>query len=226
MGVRKMKISDETISGILATRSLRRSHTRSMQTRPASIFAAQCIHAAARTSARQALQSAAVRTTLFRHHPRQATLPTTDFSAQRAFSQTPTRQKLASAQTVYSTGGSCPGCGTPIPPAVTPVCPNCANLLPPPPPATTYYDLFEIAPPSFAIDAAQLKRAFLTLQQKVHPDMYSGRGESEDWAKAWSGRVNDAYKALTNERERAEYLVSSLPALGPEQAASRTEWSH
>lgn len=184
------------------------------------------MHAAARTSARQALQSAAVRTTLCRHHPRQATSPTTDFSAQRAFSQTRARQKLASAQTVYSTGGSCPGCGTPIPPAVTPVCPNCANLLPPPPPATTYYDLFGITPPSFAIDAAQLKRAFLTLQQKVHPDMYSGRGESEDWAKAWSGRVNDAYKALMNERERAEYLVSSLLALGPEQAASRTEWSH
>ncbi|TKA55133.1 hypothetical protein B0A53_02103 [Rhodotorula sp. CCFEE 5036] len=99
-------------------------------------------------------------------------------------------------------------CGQPIPAALTPVCPQCSALLPPPPPATTYYDLFGIAPPSFDIDAAKLKRAFLTLQQKVHPDMFSGRGESEDWAKAWSGRVNDAYKALLSERERAEYLLS------------------
>ncbi|GAA5965114.1 hypothetical protein JCM8115_006667 [Rhodotorula mucilaginosa] len=134
--------------------------------------------------------------------------PPLPLSPLRAFSATAAGQRTAASQSVYTTGASCPGCGQPIPAALTPVCPQCSALLPPPPPATTYYDLFGIAPPSFDIDAAKLKRAFLTLQQKVHPDMFSGRGESEDWAKAWSGRVNDAYKALLSERERAEYLLS------------------
>ncbi|POY71713.1 hypothetical protein BMF94_5073 [Rhodotorula taiwanensis] len=126
----------------------------------------------------------------------------------RTLSQSIARHRIASSQTVYSTGGSCPGCGAPVPPKLSPVCPQCSALLPPPPPATTYYELFGVDPPSFAIDTANLKRSFLTMQQKVHPDMFSGQGESEGWAKAWSGRVNDAYKALINERERAEYLLS------------------
>ncbi|GAA5861854.1 hypothetical protein JCM3774_001328 [Rhodotorula dairenensis] len=131
-----------------------------------------------------------------------------DSRAVRALSSTAPSRRTSASQSVYTTGAACPGCGAPMPPALTPVCPHCSALLPPPPPATTYYDLFGIDPPAFRIDAAQLKRAFLTLQQKVHPDLFSGRGESEDWAKAWSGRVNDAYKALLNERERAEYLLS------------------
>jgi molecular chaperone HscB len=148
--------------------------------------------------------------------------PPLPLSPLRAFSATAAGQRTAASQSVYTTGASCPGCGQPIPAALTPVCPQCSALLPPPPPATTYYDLFGIAPPSFDIDAAKLKRAFLTLQQKVHPDMFSGRGESEDWAKAWSGRVNDAYKALLSERERAEYLVSNPPILSLSMALDRT----
>lgn len=110
------------------------------------------------------------------------------------------------SRTVYTTGGSCPKCGTPLPQTLTPVCPKCSSLLPPPPPSATYFALFDLEP-TFDIDTKALKRTFLQMQQKVHPDMFSGKGEVEDWAKAWSGRVNDAYKALTNERERGEYLV-------------------
>ncbi|TNY17010.1 hypothetical protein DMC30DRAFT_333024, partial [Rhodotorula diobovata] len=90
---------------------------------------------------------------------------------------------------------------------LTPLCPSCSALLPPPPPSTTYFALFGLEP-TYAIDTRALKRSFLELQQKVHPDMFSGKGEVEDWAKAWSGKVNDAYKALLNERERGEYLLS------------------
>ncbi|KAL8280782.1 hypothetical protein RQP46_006786 [Phenoliferia psychrophenolica] len=53
-----------------------------------------------------------------------------------------------------------------------------------------------------------LKSAFLKYQQKVHPDLFSGQGEKETWAKAWSGRVNDAFRVLEGELSRAEYLLS------------------
>ncbi|BGP24369.1 molecular chaperone [Rhodotorula toruloides] len=117
------------------------------------------------------------------------------------------RRVTTASQTVYTTGGSCPGCGAPLPQVLTPVCPKCTSLLPPPPPSATYFALFDIEP-TFDIDVKALKRKFLQMQQKVHPDMFSGKGEVEEWAKAWSGRVNDAHKALTNERERGEYLLS------------------
>ncbi|GJN89192.1 hypothetical protein Rhopal_002169-T1 [Rhodotorula paludigena] len=110
-------------------------------------------------------------------------------------------------RSVYTTGAACPSCGTPIPRALAPLCPSCSSLLPPPPPSTTYFSLFGLEP-TFGVDLKALKRSFLQLQQKVHPDMFSGKGEVEEWAKAWSGKVNDAYKALVNERERGEYLLS------------------
>ncbi|GAA5916407.1 hypothetical protein JCM8208_000907 [Rhodotorula glutinis] len=125
----------------------------------------------------------------------------------RLLSSTPPVRATATSQSIYTAGASCPSCGTPIPPTLTPLCPSCSSLLPPPPPATTYFALFGLEP-AFAVDRGTLKRSFLQLQQKVHPDMFSGKGEVEDWAKAWSGKVNDAYKVLLNERERGEYLLS------------------
>lgn len=123
----------------------------------------------------------------------------------------PTRATTAS-KSIYTAGASCPSCGTPFPRALNPLCPSCSALLPPPPPSTTYFALFGLEP-TYAIDTRALKRSFLELQQKVHPDMFSGKGDVEDWAKAWSGKVNDAYKALLNERERGEYLVRFLARL-------------
>ncbi|GAA5857549.1 hypothetical protein JCM8547_009335 [Rhodosporidiobolus lusitaniae] len=125
----------------------------------------------------------------------------------RSFHSTTPSRATTTSQTVYSTSSSCPQCGTPLPAVIAPVCPSCAHLLPPPPPATTYFELFGLEP-KYDVDLKALKRTFLQLQQKVHPDMFSGKGEVESWAKAWSGRVNDAYKALVNDRERGEYLLS------------------
>ncbi|GAA5858157.1 hypothetical protein JCM9279_003773 [Rhodotorula babjevae] len=125
----------------------------------------------------------------------------------RMLSSSQPARATATSQSIYTAGASCPSCSTPIPRTLTPLCPSCASLLPPPPPATTYFALFGLEP-AFAVDAGGLKRSFLQLQQKVHPDMFSGKGEVEDWAKAWSGKVNDAYKVILNERERGEYLLS------------------
>ncbi|GAA6050205.1 hypothetical protein JCM3770_000452 [Rhodotorula araucariae] len=128
-------------------------------------------------------------------------------TAARNLSSTLPARATTTSKSVYTAGASCPSCGTPIPRTLTPICPSCSNLLPAPPPATTHFALFGLEP-AYAIDVRALKRTFLQLQQKVHPDMFSGKGEVEDWAKAWSGKVNDAYKALINERERGEYLLS------------------
>ncbi|GAA5920195.1 hypothetical protein JCM6882_007693 [Rhodosporidiobolus microsporus] len=127
----------------------------------------------------------------------------------RTLSTTPVRTATASQSLYSTTGSSCPSCGATLPSKpLAPLCPSCSSLLPPPPPSTTYFGLFNLDPPAFEIDAKDLKRAFLQLQQKVHPDMFSGKGEVEGWAKAWSGRVNDAYKVLVHDRERGEYLLS------------------
>ncbi|GAA5994947.1 hypothetical protein JCM11641_006986 [Rhodosporidiobolus odoratus] len=128
-------------------------------------------------------------------------------SISRYVHSTPPRRATATSTTAYSTGSTCSQCGTPFPPKLCPLCPSCSALLPPPPPTTTFFELFGLRP-AYDLDIKALKRVFLQLQQKVHPDMFSGKGDVENWAKAWSGRVNDAYKALVNERERGEYLLS------------------
>ncbi|BGP15875.1 hypothetical protein JCM10213_003696 [Rhodosporidiobolus nylandii] len=145
----------------------------------------------------------AARPTLLPHLPRLAP----PSHGLRFLHASPARHATTSSTTVYSTGSSCPQCGTPFPRSLTPLCPSCSSLLPPPPPTTTYFELFGLEP-TYDIDTKALKRVFLQLQQKVHPDMFSGKGDVENWAKAWSGRVNDAYKALVNDRERGEYLLS------------------
>jgi molecular chaperone HscB len=77
-------------------------------------------------------------------------------------------------------------------------------------PRQTYFDVFTL-PKQFKISAPQLKRRFLDLQRKVHPDAYAQAGEEQaNRAKLWSETVNRAYKTLVSPLERAEYLVSSL----------------
>lgn len=119
--------------------------------------------------------------------------------------------RLLSSPLKSSTPSSatCPSCHVPLSPSqLSPLCPSCSTLVPPPPSTTTHYSLFSLPTPSYAIDLKALKREFLKLQQKVHPDRFGGQGEREEWAKLWSSRVNEAWKTLSNERERAEYLVS------------------
>lgn len=82
----------------------------------------------------------------------------------------------------------------------------------PAPPPQTHYDLFpetlpDGPPPTghFPIDTRALRREFLRLQARAHPDMHPA--ENKVRAEAISARINDAYKTLTNPLLRAQYLL-------------------
>ncbi|KAF2627831.1 co-chaperone protein HscB, mitochondrial precursor [Macroventuria anomochaeta] len=64
------------------------------------------------------------------------------------------------------------------------------------------------APPEgpFSIDLNALKREFLQLQAKAHPDMHPQ--EDKKRAEATSARINEAYKTLQSPLHRAQYLLS------------------
>ncbi|ORY92870.1 hypothetical protein BCR35DRAFT_298453 [Leucosporidium creatinivorum] len=123
----------------------------------------------------------------------------------RSFSSSLPRYNSPHQQATLSS--TCPSCHATLPSQITPLCPSCSSLLPPPHPSTTSFSLFNL-PQSYALNNSDLKRTFLQLQQKVHPDRFGGQGEQENWAKSWSGRVNEAYKVLGEGRSRGEYLLS------------------
>ena len=64
------------------------------------------------------------------------------------------------------------------------------------------------APPEgpFSIDLNALKREFLQLQAKAHPDLHPQ--EDKKRAEATSARINEAYKTLQSPLLRAQYLLS------------------
>lgn len=77
----------------------------------------------------------------------------------------------------------------------------------------THYDLFPQTlprgpPPSgpFPIDLQALKREFLQLQAKAHPDRHTGANKSR--AEGTSALINEAYKTLQDPLLRAQYLLS------------------
>lgn len=78
----------------------------------------------------------------------------------------------------------------------------------------THYDYFPLTlgasaiPPSgpFVIDLRALKREFLQLQQKAHPDLQPASQKRR--AEGLSARINEAYKTLQNPLHRAQYLLS------------------
>jgi molecular chaperone HscB len=80
-------------------------------------------------------------------------------------------------------------------------------------PTHTHYAFFPKAlpagpPPSapFVIDLSALKREFLQLQARAHPDMHPQADKKR--AEALSARINEAYKTLQNPLLRAQYLLS------------------
>ncbi|KAL6873182.1 hypothetical protein J3F83DRAFT_606237 [Trichoderma novae-zelandiae] len=77
-----------------------------------------------------------------------------------------------------------------------------------------HYDIFPETlplgpPPSghFPIDARALRREFLRLQARHHPDMHAA-GPRKARAEATSALINDAYRTLANPLLRAQYLLS------------------
>ncbi|KAK5127147.1 hypothetical protein LTR85_008507 [Meristemomyces frigidus] len=77
----------------------------------------------------------------------------------------------------------------------------------------THYDFFpktfpDGPPPHapFSPDLKQLRKEFLQLQAKAHPDMVPASQKRQ--AEALSARINEAYKTLQDPLKRAQYLLS------------------
>ncbi|KAK9416853.1 putative Co-chaperone HscB, C-terminal oligomerization domain-containing protein [Seiridium unicorne] len=77
----------------------------------------------------------------------------------------------------------------------------------------THYDFFpqtlpQGPPPAghFTIDVRRLRREFLQLQGKAHPDLHPQHLKSR--AEATSARINEAFKTLSSPLLRAQYLLS------------------
>lgn len=88
----------------------------------------------------------------------------------------------------------------------------------------THYSFFPKALPAgapprapFSIDLRALKREFLQLQARAHPDMHPQTDKKR--AEALSARINEAYKTLQSPLLRAQYLLSLR---GIEVAADET----
>ncbi|KAF2997771.1 hypothetical protein E8E14_001239 [Neopestalotiopsis sp. 37M] len=82
-----------------------------------------------------------------------------------------------------------------------------------PPPPQTHYDFFPDSlpqgpPPNgpFSIDVRTLRREFLQLQSRAHPDLHPQHLKSR--AEATSARINEAFRTLSNPLLRAQYLLS------------------
>ncbi|KAJ4287349.1 molecular chaperone [Kalmusia sp. IMI 367209] len=77
----------------------------------------------------------------------------------------------------------------------------------------THYTFFPTTLPSgppphgpFTVDTTALKREFLQLQARAHPDLHPPENKTK--AQALSARINEAYKTLQNPLLRAQYLLS------------------
>ncbi|KAL2212442.1 Co-chaperone Hsc20 [Sarocladium strictum] len=81
-------------------------------------------------------------------------------------------------------------------------------------PPRTHYDLFPETLPSgpppaghFPIDLRSLRKEFLLLQSRHHPDLHPS-GPQKARAEGSSALINEAYKTLSNPLLRAQYLLS------------------
>ncbi|ORY00234.1 Co-chaperone HscB, C-terminal oligomerization domain-containing protein [Clohesyomyces aquaticus] len=77
----------------------------------------------------------------------------------------------------------------------------------------THYHFFPQSLPAgppphgrFAINLSSLKKEFLQLQARAHPDLHPP--ERKNKAQALSARINEAYKTLQSPLLRAQYLLS------------------
>ncbi|MCJ1313621.1 hypothetical protein MMC25_007300 [Agyrium rufum] len=79
------------------------------------------------------------------------------------------------------------------------------------------------APPKgpFAVDTRALRREFLQLQAKAHPDRHQGEDKSR--AEGASALINEAYKTLQDPLRRAQYLLSLRGIEVAEDETAKTE---
>ena len=70
-----------------------------------------------------------------------------------------------------------------------------------------YFALFGLSP-RFRFDPAVLDQAYRALQSDIHPDRFAGGTEAQQrMALQSSTRVNEAYRALKDPVQRAQYLL-------------------
>jgi molecular chaperone HscB len=71
-----------------------------------------------------------------------------------------------------------------------------------------YFALFQLKP-QFKIDRQALESAYLTVQQKVHPDMHAQASDSDKRVSMQlSALANSAYRTLMNPIQRGLYMCS------------------
>ena len=71
-----------------------------------------------------------------------------------------------------------------------------------------HFELFGL-PARYRIDTALLDAAYRKLQTEVHPDRFAAAGDADKrGALQASARVNEAYRALRDPVQRAQYLLS------------------
>ena len=70
-----------------------------------------------------------------------------------------------------------------------------------------HFQLFGL-PERYSVDAPALDAAYLALQTQVHPDRFAGASDADKrLALQASARVNEAYRALKDPVQRAQYLL-------------------
>lgn len=77
-----------------------------------------------------------------------------------------------------------------------------------------YFDFYEL-PISFLLDEGQLRRQFLQLSKKYHPDFYTLESEEKQTeALELSTRNNEAYKTLKDQEKRLKYILELKGLIG------------
>lgn len=71
-----------------------------------------------------------------------------------------------------------------------------------------YFELFGLRP-TFYPDQAQLKDAYHKIQSRLHPDRHTGAGpQQRRLAEQKSALINEAYRVLSDDCERADHLLN------------------
>lgn len=79
-------------------------------------------------------------------------------------------------------------------------------------PADDYFELFGIEP-AYRIEIDRVRRAYLRLQQLLHPDRHAvSGGRARRLAGRGAALVNEAYRVLCDDCERAAYLLARAGA--------------
>lgn len=71
-----------------------------------------------------------------------------------------------------------------------------------------YFELFGLQP-SFSLDKSQLTQAYHDIQNQLHPDRYiTASSQEHRLAEQKSALVNEAYRVLSDDCSRADYLLT------------------